>query len=60
MPAADGATVNSVSQILPWRGGRSPVGVVHLALVLGGFTIGTAEFATMSLLPLVERGFGID
>ena len=32
---------------------RTPaVGLVHLALALGGFAIGTTEFATMSLLPL--------
>jgi hypothetical protein len=28
-----------------------PVGLVHLALAMGGFAIGTTEFATMSLLP---------
>ena len=38
---------------------RSP-GVVHLALALGGFAIGTAEFATMSLLPAFSRGLGVD
>lgn len=29
------------------------VGLAHATLALGGFAIGTAEFATMSLLPLV-------
>jgi MFS transporter, DHA1 family, inner membrane transport protein len=38
----------------------APVWLVHLSLALGGFAIGTAEFATMSLLPLFSRGLGID
>ena len=38
---------------------RSP-GLVHAALALGGFAIGTAEFATMSLLPAFSRGLGVD
>ncbi len=37
-----------------------PVGLVHFALALGGFAIGTTEFATMSLLPLFARGLHID
>jgi hypothetical protein len=37
-----------------------PVWLVHLALALGGFAIGTTEFATMSLLPLFSTGLGID
>jgi DHA1 family inner membrane transport protein len=36
------------------------VGLVHFALALGGFAIGTTEFATMSLLPLFSKGLGID
>jgi DHA1 family inner membrane transport protein len=41
--------------------GRSPsVGLVHFALALGGFAIGTTEFATMSLLPYFSRGLRID
>ncbi|RZM33688.1 MAG: MFS transporter, partial [Sphingomonas sp.] len=40
---------------------RTPaVGLVHLALALGGFAIGTTEFATMSLLPLMARDLHID
>lgn len=35
-------------------------GVVHLALAVGGFAIGTTEFATMSLLPYFSRDLGID
>lgn len=35
-------------------------GLVHLALAIGGFAIGTAEFATMSLLPFMTKGLGID
>jgi len=37
-----------------------PVWLVHFALALGGFAIGTTEFATMSLLPLFSHGLGID
>lgn len=37
-----------------------PVGLVHLALAVGGFAIGTTEFATMSLLPFFARDLGID
>lgn len=36
------------------------VGLVHLALALGGFAIGTTEFATMSLVPFFAPGLGID
>jgi MFS transporter, DHA1 family, inner membrane transport protein len=34
-------------------------GIVHLVLALGGFAIGTTEFATMSLLPYVARDLQI-
>jgi MFS transporter, DHA1 family, inner membrane transport protein len=34
--------------------------VVHLSLALGGFAIGTTEFATMSLLPFFSRDLRID
>jgi DHA1 family inner membrane transport protein len=37
-----------------------PVGLVHFALALGGFAIGTTEFATMSLLPLFSADLKID
>lgn len=36
------------------------VGLVILALAIGGFAIGTTEFATMSILPLFAQGLGID
>jgi len=36
------------------------VGLVLLALAVGGFAIGTTEFATMSLLPLFGKDLGID
>lgn len=29
-------------------------------LALGGFAIGTTEFATMSLLPAFSKGLGVD
>src|ERR1700744_4395287 len=35
-------------------------GIVHLALAVGGFAIGTTEFATMSLLPFFARDLHID
>lgn len=34
--------------------------VVHLALAMGGFAIGTTEFATMSLLPLMASDLHVD
>lgn len=37
----------------------APAGVVHSALAVGGFAIGTTEFATMSLLPFFARDLGI-
>ena len=33
---------------------------VLIALATGGFAIGTTEFATMSLLPFIQQGFGLD
>ena len=36
------------------------VGLTHFALAVGGFAIGTTEFATMSLLPDFARDLGID
>src|ERR1700743_914557 len=33
--------------------------LVHFALAVGGFAIGTTEFATMSLLPYLSRDLGI-
>ena len=33
--------------------------LVHFALAVGGFAIGTTEFATMSLLPFFSRDLGI-
>lgn len=37
----------------------APVGLVHSALAVGGFAIGTTEFATMSLLPFFAHDLGI-
>lgn len=34
-------------------------GLIMLALALGGFAIGVAEFATMSILPYFSREFGV-
>jgi DHA1 family inner membrane transport protein len=35
-------------------------GLAHAALALGGFSIGTAEFATMSFLPAFTAELGVD
>ena len=40
--------------------GKVNVKLVLLALAVGGFAIGTTEFATMSLLPYMSRGLDID
>ncbi len=37
-----------------------PVGLVIFALAMGGFAIGTTEFASMSLLPFFSAGLGVD
>ncbi|MBW6526307.1 MFS transporter [Sphingomonas sp. RHCKR7] len=39
---------------------RAPVGLIHLSLAVGGFAIGTTEFATMSLLPDMARSLHVD
>lgn len=47
----------------PQAGGAARVAeanVVHLALAMGGFAIGTTEFATMSLLPYMARDLAVD
>ncbi|MEH3036530.1 MAG: MFS transporter [Sphingomonas adhaesiva] len=37
-----------------------PVGLIHVSLAVGGFAIGTTEFATMSLLPDLARDLRVD
>jgi DHA1 family inner membrane transport protein len=39
---------------------NTPVALVHFALAMGGFAIGTTEFATMSLLPYFAQGLHVD
>ena len=34
--------------------------LILFALAMGGFAIGTSEFSTMSLMPYIARGLGID
>jgi len=41
------------------RAAKNKTAWVLLALAVGGFAIGTTEFATMSVLPLFARGLGI-
>ncbi|PZQ60492.1 MAG: MFS transporter [Sphingomonas taxi] len=38
----------------------APVGLIHLSLAVGGFAIGTTEFASMSLLPDMARALDVD
>jgi len=45
---------------VPARSFTAPPALVHFALAMGGFAIGTTEFATMSLLPFFSKGLGID
>lgn len=40
------------------RTSRRPTGLALLALAFGGFGIGTTEFATMGILPLIAHGLG--
>ena len=40
--------------------GQAPVGLIHFALAIGGFAIGTTEFATMSLLPFFAEELRVD
>jgi MFS transporter, DHA1 family, inner membrane transport protein len=48
---AESGTVNTIAASKP--------GIVHLVLALGGFAIGTTEFATMSLLPYLAHDLHI-
>ena len=52
--------MSSIAASLPPARRASSVGAVHLALALGGFAIGTTEYATMSLLPFFADGLHID
>nr|WP_045836673.1 MFS transporter [Hyphomicrobium sp. 99] len=44
---------------MPDRLTASQINLVHFALAMGGFAIGTTEFAAMSLLPYYAATFGI-
>ncbi|PLP55503.1 MFS transporter [Mesorhizobium loti] len=46
------ATLEDEPAVQPW--------LVMLALAIGGFAIGSTEFAAMSLLPYIAAGLGID
>ena len=50
--------ISGGERISPWPG-HFP-GIVHTALAVGGFAIGTTEFAAMSLEPNIAVGLGID
>jgi len=45
--------------IAPAVRAATPVGLVFFALALGGFAIGTAEFAAMSLVPMVATSLNV-
>jgi MFS transporter, DHA1 family, inner membrane transport protein len=49
-----------MSDLMHDTGTGRKAGLVLFALAVGGFAIGTTEFATMSLLPLFAKGLGID
>lgn len=44
----------------PQEASRRHAGLAILALAVGGFAIGTTEFASMGMLPEVARGIGVD
>ncbi|MFE0017852.1 MFS transporter [Mesorhizobium sp. NPDC059054] len=48
----DAAILEGEPAVQPW--------LVMLALAIGGFAIGSTEFAAMSLLPYIAAGLGID
>ncbi|MFD9899592.1 MFS transporter [Mesorhizobium sp. NPDC059025] len=52
MSQTDLAIVEQEPAVRPW--------LVMLALAIGGFAIGSTEFAAMSLLPYIASGLGID
>lgn len=41
-------------------GSTRQAGLAHAVLALGGFAIGTTEFATMSFLPAFSSDLGVD
>ncbi|MBN9236890.1 MULTISPECIES: MFS transporter [Phyllobacteriaceae] len=49
---SDAAILKGEPAVQPW--------LVMLALAIGGFAIGSTEFAAMSLLPYIAAGLGID
>ena len=52
---------DTMLQETPSSSPRTPnVNIVHLALAMGGFAIGTVEFATMSLVPFMAKDLNID
>ncbi|KRE17715.1 MFS transporter [Bosea sp. Root381] len=57
--ATDAGTCGAHAEAAAERPGAH-VGLVLFALAMGGFAIGTAEFAVMSLVPYFSVGLGID
>jgi DHA1 family inner membrane transport protein len=52
--------VSATASPIPHAASAPQVGLIHFALAVGGFAIGTTEFATMSLLPYFARDLHID
>lgn len=52
MSTSETAIIEGEPAVRPW--------LVMLALAIGGFAIGSTEFAAMSLLPYISAGLGID
>src|SRR3546814_17108413 len=55
-PSTVAARASSAARRLPPRVAR----LVLFALDMGGFAIGTSEFAILALMPELTRGLGID
>src|SRR3546814_3398702 len=55
-PSTVAAPASPAARRLPPRVAR----LVLFALAMGGFAIGTSEFAIMGLMPEIARGLGID
>ncbi|RVT43800.1 MFS transporter [Sphingobium algorifonticola] len=52
--------LSPASPIAPASGPARHIGLVLFALAMGGFAIGTAEFAAMSLIPYFASDLGVD
>jgi len=60
LPDAGMRPICATNQIFRTMPDKSNPIFVLIALATGGFAIGTTEFATMSLLPFIQHGLGLD